>query len=705
MRGNSSNIRRSISGATLIVAAIIGSVTASQARAQCTSAPLSIQVQTTGTYMNTCAVDPVTNRWNVTVTVNGPVTSNSTVTIRGANTLMLGKVTIQNNSAIDCRVNILGSGFDQRIGGVGFIDKGTSGPDKVLLLQLNTAGDVGYDRPGGWAIHTDMIANLSIGGNVLGSLVSDAYGRTMTNVYVQGDLRGSVSVGPLSSIHSLWVGGNLGMPDQDPVRVYVSGNILNLTAGAINADMSLLENGASGQIHSLEVTTGNLKGSIRCHRLGEVVGGAGTPRFHVAGNLDAGMTITRDIRVPFFVGGSYTAARTISGSLVPNVITTGTGQFDNPAADPSDSMLFQGDFAGAMTLGTPIAAGLASINRNININGSMTGSITTTQDLDAGINIGGELAGRVEFGGGVRSGRTILVGSPLTGEVSVGGSLLGNIVVPGGGLSGQVIVNAANVSGGWSGMVSVGGSNPFTPIPTYIAKSSNIGGGAVGVAPFQPHYDDCTPAHDSTGPTGFVQPTAFAVAGATPVIFRSYGPVQPTSGFPLSLAVAVEQYVNGTWTSRSNYFNIAFKPAGSSGRQIALSSSGAGQPPVGQYRMRPVALQCARVAGSPAPTWSSPYLFRIETDCNNDGQGDQSQIAASPTLDADVDGVLDQCQAPPACPCDVNGSGGITVQDVFDFLAFYFQAAPQADFNHSGNVTIQDVFDFLGCYFTRPAGC
>jgi hypothetical protein len=54
------------------------------------------------------------------------------------------------------------------------------------------------------------------------------------------------------------------------------------------------------------------------------------------------------------------------------------------------------------------------------------------------------------------------------------------------------------------------------------------------------------------------------------------------------------------------------------------------------------------------------------------------------------------------CPADFNGVGGVTVQDIFDFLAAYFANSPSADFNHVGGVTVQDIFDFLAAYFT---GC
>src|SRR5262249_31908366 len=47
------------------------------------------------------------------------------------------------------------------------------------------------------------------------------------------------------------------------------------------------------------------------------------------------------------------------------------------------------------------------------------------------------------------------------------------------------------------------------------------------------------------------------------------------------------------------------------------------------------------------------------------------------------------------CSTDMNGSGDLGVQDIFDFLAFYFAMDPRGDFNGAGGHTVQDIFDFL----------
>ena len=56
----------------------------------------------------------------------------------------------------------------------------------------------------------------------------------------------------------------------------------------------------------------------------------------------------------------------------------------------------------------------------------------------------------------------------------------------------------------------------------------------------------------------------------------------------------------------------------------------------------------------------------------------------------------------PVCAADFNSAGGVTVQDIFDFLSAWFAGSAQADFNHADGVTVQDIFDFLTAWFT---GC
>jgi hypothetical protein len=54
------------------------------------------------------------------------------------------------------------------------------------------------------------------------------------------------------------------------------------------------------------------------------------------------------------------------------------------------------------------------------------------------------------------------------------------------------------------------------------------------------------------------------------------------------------------------------------------------------------------------------------------------------------------------CPINYNGTNGVSVQDIFDFLNGWFSGAPAADFNHANGINVQDIFDFLAAWFV---GC
>jgi hypothetical protein len=69
-------------------------------------------------------------------------------------------------------------------------------------------------------------------------------------------------------------------------------------------------------------------------------------------------------------------------------------------------------------------------------------------------------------------------------------------------------------------------------------------------------------------------------------------------------------------------------------------------------------------------------------------------------------GVSTTCDFPgnpvTCCPVNFNASGGVDVQDLFDFLAAYFALTPSADFNHNGDISVEDIFNFFADFF---AGC
>ena len=106
--------------------------------------------------------------------------------------------------------------------------------------------------------------------------------------------------------------------------------------------------------------------------------------------------------------------------------------------------------------------------------------------------------------------------------------------------------------------------------------------------------------------------------------------------------------------------------------------------------------------------WSSTAgaVYKIEPrtldgpDCNGNGKPDACDIATGFSRDLNGNGIPDECESP--CIADFNQIGGLTIQDIFDFLAAWFASDPRGDFNGANGITTQDIFDFLGAWF---AGC
>jgi hypothetical protein len=60
----------------------------------------------------------------------------------------------------------------------------------------------------------------------------------------------------------------------------------------------------------------------------------------------------------------------------------------------------------------------------------------------------------------------------------------------------------------------------------------------------------------------------------------------------------------------------------------------------------------------------------------------------------------------PCCLADYNKTGGVSVQDIFDFLADWFAGSPYANTGGNGSATslsVQNIFDFLAAWFA--GGC
>lgn len=160
--------------------------------------------------------------------------------------------------------------------------------------------------------------------------------------------------------------------------------------------------------------------------------------------------------------------------------------------------------------------------------GNFVGSILCNQisspNSTSGLDIAGSLDADIITRGSVS--RPIVASSLAVGRtLSIGGSLSpismsssSTITLGAGGLDGHIMINSANGSGTWDGKITVG-SITLEPIgeqpdraPYYERTSAELGGGAVGLAPFKLHLLDS-------------QPPEFLNAEGETMTVRHYGPV------------------------------------------------------------------------------------------------------------------------------------------------------------------------------------
>ncbi len=87
-----------------------------------------------------------------------------------------------------------------------------------------------------------------------------------------------------------------------------------------------------------------------------------------------------------------------------------------------------------------------------------------------------------------------------------------------------------------------------------------------------------------------------------------------------------------------------------------------------------------------------------------------AECVGSGTAQAVFTAGASDCNAPsvlnaPCCFADYNKAGGVTVQDIFDFLTDYFSSSVNANVGGNGTAlpTVQDIFDYLTAYFA--GGC
>ncbi|MCC6320962.1 MAG: hypothetical protein IT438_05930 [Phycisphaerales bacterium] len=260
---------------------------------------------------------------------------------------------------------------------------------------------------------------------------------------------------------------------------------------------------------------------------------------------------------------------------------------------------------------------------------------------------------------------------------------------------------------------------------------STLGGGAVGVAPFHAHEEDGDPPHDEYGTGNGI--SEFGINATQQARLTFYGPIakkNANQSWTAHVRFQMRPFPMGNpainacaWMDITNAFDVFGPTATTTGinrRSLLIAKKPGIHIAPGIYRMYPVAfdsIKCENVTGKPPVVWptacvlddtgeepvyveAASYVFVVSGDCDNDDILDQFDPERS---DCDE-----------ACSiADFDYTDNVTVGDIFYFLNQFFaqcgsvgNPAPacgrSADVNDSGAITVQDLFDFLAAYFV---GC
>jgi hypothetical protein len=233
------------------------------------------------------------------------------------------------------------------------------------------------------------------------------------------------------------------------------------------------------------------------------------------------------------------------------------------------------------------------------------------------------------------------------------------------GLHGQIIFNASGAPGpSWTGPVHVGAPGPSRitlNAPGYAMPAVPLGGGAVGVPPFDLHGSACTPPRGGT---------TSAAGGVATIRLRHYGPVG--IGGPAPIA-------------------IGRRPDGSRGAFTAL--------PAGAFAVTAVPSDANSV--DVQGPFAIGYEYRILATADlrsvipGASAGDAPPVAWSGDYRATI------VAAP--CPGDVDGNHVIDVVDLVIVLSNWGSRADiPADVNDSGVVNLTDLLIVLANWGACP---
>ena len=412
------------------------------------------------------------------------------------------------------------------------------------IVRLDILDDL--DAPvihwGDLASPSPKLGAIEVGGNITPQAPIAAYTGGIGSIHTGQDLNATV-VSRDGGIESIMVDGNLGSAGR-PV-IYASA-----PRGTFALD-TLIVNGTIGTANStVDIDT------------------AGSVRLIEADEIFADIDLELEPSQPGFLAGLTTRTGDFSGSLVARSLTGFGGWSVAPC-----KVSIAGDLNAAVRFVNGI--------RNENPSGpeiDIAGSLTTYASITT---------------------RAMFRNNPSlpAGEIRIGAEQ---------GLAGQIVIGSGNINDfPEPATVTVGSTNPFVITQNsrfYPDSFDSMGGGAIGIAPFNFHATESFPKHNELIELD-------AQHQLVRVVVRLYGPAFVEAA-PIHMIVEHLPEGSSTWVDRSTDFYLeATESELDASRELVVHALTGQRFDAGQWRLRPApgTVKCALAKGNPDVVFDSEY--------------------------------------------------------------------------------------------------
>ncbi len=407
-----------------------------------------------------------------------------------------------------------------------------------------------------------------------------------------------------AKVGEILVAGDIGTPQNPTAIGYINQAVANI--GSIECENFYGDIWISGTLRRVNAR-GEFIGSVRATHIKAIEGlGVGDPGLFIdSGDFSADITVTT----------SFDAVIEIVGELLPN------SDLLLPAIPAEAGIRVEGNHAGILEI-TNDLAGFIEVSGDIEDASVVVGRDVTSSgsvlagDLDCPFEITRDLAGTVE------------VENELIGPLIVGEEFSGEIILRDeSGLVGQVVINgmATSASNLWSGEISFGPSTPVIVLkpgatdpayraPYYHALSSELGGGAVGLVPYQFHKKESSPEHDSVVTSSV--PTSVTIHHYGPLLDDGDGGTTPVRIFRAGMALPLgfthhrevplcyETSQGLYWEEVTSGFDISI-----SGREVHIANDSTSFQKGHAYQFIAEGILCGLAAGTPSTFYTEDWAW------------------------------------------------------------------------------------------------